>query len=392
MKNFLSGFAGSFCREIGRMREDPALVIFSVFIPLLTVLFMYYLFIDGVPRSLPVAVCDQDHSQMSRGIERAVNSTPSARVFFHVSSPAEGKQLIIEKKAYSLIVIPKNFQKDVERGAAPRIVHYYNNIYLLAGSLVYKDVLTAVGTVSAQVKSMKLVQSGVASSRVKDYALPVSLESQRLFNPYTNYQYYLAAGFMPTVFQMFVILSFIFALGIELKEGTAGGWMKASGGSVYAALAGKAVPYFLCFLTIGIFMETMLLRFADIPLEGNIVAIFISLLLFILAGMSVGFFFIAAFANLRFALSAGAFYTAIAFTFSGLTFPLIAIPPGVRCIGEFIPLTHYLRIFIGQSLRGAPIDTNYQFFGILVLFCILPAFMIPRWRRMINDHRYWGGI
>ena len=32
------------------MREHPVLVIIAVFLPLTTVLFMYYLFIDGVPQ------------------------------------------------------------------------------------------------------------------------------------------------------------------------------------------------------------------------------------------------------------------------------------------------------------------------------------------------------
>ena len=392
MGRFLSGFAASFVREVLRMREHPVLVIIAVFLPLATVLFMYYLFIDGVPRSLPVAVCDRDNTALSRQIERAVNATPTARVMFHVTSPEEGHHLIVEKKAYALIVIPKNYQRDVQRGLAPAVVNYYNNIYLLPGSLIYKDVATAIGTISASIKGAKLVQSGIMAGRVKDYAVPVNLVSQRLFNPYSNYQYYLSAGFMPTVFHMFVVLGFMFALGMEFKEGTAGEWVKASHGSITAALAGKSAPYFVCFSVIGVFMVTMLLRFADTPLEGSSAAIFGALVMLILAGMSVSFFFITVLANLRFALSSGAFYTAIAFTFTGLTYPQISMPAGVRYIGEFIPLTHYLRIFIGQSLRGAPIETTFVPFAMLGLFCVIPFLVMPRWRRIVLDHRYWGGI
>ena len=252
--------------------------------------------------------------------------------------------------------------------------------------------MTAVGSVSATVKGAKLVQAGVMPGKVKSYVTPVKLVPQKLFNPYNNYQYYLAGGFMPTVFHMFVVLSFMFAMGMELKEGTAEEWIRSARGSVVAALAGKALPYFVCFSAIGMLMVTMLFRFSDTPVEGSLAAIFAALLLFILAGMAVAFFMTALYANLRFALSSAAFYTAIAFTFSGLTFPVMSMPAGVRYIGEIIPLTHYLRIFIGQSLRGAPLETNCASFICLALFLLLPVFIMPRWRRVVSDSRYWGGI
>lgn len=389
---FLSGVGGALAREVGRLREYPILVIFGVFLPLLTILFMYFLFEDGVPRSLPIAFCDQDNTQLSRAVERAINATPSARIQFHVQNPAEGKQLIQERKAYALVVIPRHFQKDVQRGEAPAVIDYYNNIYLLPGSLLYKDILSAVGTISMTVKASKLVQSGIMAAKVKNFALPVEVVVQRLFNPYTNYQYYLAGGFMPTVFQMFVILSFILALGFELKEGTAREWLDAAHGDVVAALVGKMIPYLICSMIIGIFMVTLLLRFADIPLEGESSAIFVALFLFIVASMMVSIVITAILANLRFALSIGAFYTAIAFTFSGLTFPSIAMPAYVRYIGEFIPLTHYIRIFIGQSLRGAPVVSNLPSFALLILFFIPALLVLPRWHRLMREERFWGGI
>jgi ABC-2 type transport system permease protein len=100
---------------------------------MLTVLFMYFLFDSGVPRRLPVALCDQDNTKLSRSVERAIDATPSARISFHVASPEEGKQLIIDRKVYALILIPRHFQRDVERGLSPAIVNWYNNVFLYVG-------------------------------------------------------------------------------------------------------------------------------------------------------------------------------------------------------------------------------------------------------------------
>ena len=64
---------------------------------------------------------------------------------------------------------------------------------------------------------------------------------------------------------------------------------------------------------------------------------------------------IAVLSNLRLALSLGGGYSVLAFTFSGLTFPIMAMWPAMRVVSRFFPFTYYTDVFVDQALRGAPV-------------------------------------
>lgn len=127
-------------------------------------------------------------------------------------------------------------------------------------------------------------------------------------------------------------------------------------------------------------------------MKGSISVIFLALFILILASQAVAIFLMGTIANLRLALSVGSGYTAIAFTFTGLTYPTMAMPAFLRYIGQMIPLTHYLKIFISQSLRGAPVQSNILSFACLSLFLALPFFVMPRWYYLLREEHFWGSI
>lgn len=80
MHSFGPGFAGALKRELGRMLGQPVLLVFAVFVPVALLLFMFFLYGAAVPRELPVALCDQDNSSLSRQVVRAIEATPSVRL------------------------------------------------------------------------------------------------------------------------------------------------------------------------------------------------------------------------------------------------------------------------------------------------------------------------
>ena len=392
MSRFFNGFFRVLRREIQRMVDRPVHIVFAVFIPILLQLFMFYLFADPMPRDLPIALCDLDGSHLSREIHRKIDATPSAQIRYTVPDIKTGHELIRQKKIYALVVIPCNFESDVLHGMSPPVINYFNNVYMMPATLIYRDVREVVVSVSTDMKVKNFMRTGMMEKRARELATPIVVVSHKLFNPYTNYQYYLSGGFMPTVFQMLIIVTCIIAMGFELKEGTAGEWLDAANRNTMAALSGKLFPYSVSFMLIGIFMVTMLLRYAQVPIQQHAFLIIIAMLMLVLACQAVAIFFVGMLANMRLSMSVGAGYTALAFTYTGLTFPAIGMPAGIRLIGELIPLTHYLRIFISESLRNAPASTSLMSFAFLFLFLALPFFVMPRWHYIMREEQYWGRI
>ena len=70
---------------------------------------------------------------------------------------------------------------------------------------------------------------------------------------------------------------------------------------------------------------------------------------------------------------------------SGFMFPFAGMPKWAQWIGEFLPLTHYLRIVRGVMLKGANLsDLRYDTLALAGLMLIAMAVAISRFRRTLD--------
>ena len=76
-------------------------------------------------------------------------------------------------------------------------------------------------------------------------------------------------------------------------------------------------------------------------------------------------------ANLRLSLSIGGGYSVLAFTFSGLTFPIMAMWEPMQWLSRLFPFTYYTDLFVDQMLRGAPVVCSLPDLGWMSLFVVL---------------------
>jgi ABC-2 type transport system permease protein len=111
---------------------------------------------------------------------------------------------------------------------------------------------------------------------------------------------------------------------------------------------------------------------------------------FIVAYQSVALFIVATTANLRLALSLGGGYAVMAFTFSGITFPAIAMFRAIQPITSLFPLTWFTEIFIDQAMRGAPIEYSIKPLATLTLFLLLPLLTARRLQIILSNSQYWS--
>jgi ABC-2 type transport system permease protein len=64
---------------------------------------------------------------------------------------------------------------------------------------------------------------------------------------------------------------------------------------------------------------------------------------------------------------------------------LFGVPAWAQWIGEFLPLTHYLRIVRGIMLKGAAIaDLRYDTLALAALMLIAMIIAITRFRRTLD--------
>lgn len=384
------GIRAVISRELGRLMSSPIYISISVVLPLLAFALFAVVFKNGVPRNLPIAVCNADHTPTSRQAIRMLDAAPTIAVSYKVSSLEEGRQLVFDGRCDAVVVIPKGFERNILRGQQAEIVNYVSNMSVLKAGLIDKDVKTVGATLSAGIELQMLQKRGIPYKQAASMLNPVMADRHILFNPYTSYAYYLASCFLPMMLLIFVLLVGIYIVGLEFKEGTSAEWLETANGNITVALTGKFLPYTVIFLIICTMMNVIMFNFMGMPVNGSLWIIYLADVLFILAYEAIAILLMSLLAGLRTALSIGGGYSVLAFTFSGLTFPYLGMDSAIGNMGYIFPFSHYLRVFIDQTLRGAPIHADMLYLGFLGLFILVPMLSLPKLSRKAKDPAYWG--
>jgi ABC-2 type transport system permease protein len=117
-------------------------------------------------------------------------------------------------------------------------------------------------------------------------------------------------------------------------------------------MTGKIVPYVM----IGLIQVTLVLVLAklifNVPMHGNLGVLYLAVLLFIAANLTLGLTFSSIAQNQLQAMQMTFFFFLPSILLSGFMFPFRGMPGWAQAIGEALPLTHFLRIVRGVLLKG----------------------------------------
>lgn len=385
------GFMAVVHRELGRIFSRRIYLLMVLVLPLASFAVLGAIFSTGTPRHLPIAVYDADNTDFSRRLVRLLDAAPTLHVAQRVTDLKEGKALILSGASYALVVLPKGLERDRFRGQGAQVTSFYNNQSMTAGSIVNRGIRDTLKAVSAELDQQSRQQRGEMRTAATAHSEPITVESRALFNPYLNYLYFLAGALMPTMLQIFIIVVSVYAVGVEMKEGSGREWLDTAGGSPWAAVAGKLAPYTAGFLCVGLLMNSYLFLWLKLPLRGSVTLIALATVLLVLAYQAVALLIVAATANLRISLSAAAIYAAPAFAFAGITYPVMAMPLSGKIWGGLLPLSYYLIILLDQGMRGAPVSVSLPALAAMCGFVvIIPILAVPRLGRLMVDEQQWG--
>ncbi|WP_300098280.1 ABC transporter permease [uncultured Alistipes sp.] len=392
MRRALENTCAVMRREAGRLGRQPIYLVLMVILPVVSFAFFALLFNQGAIRNVPVAILDEDHTTLSRKVAQMIDDTPTALVSYDVQSIDEGERLMREGKVMAIVQIPAFFEKDILSNRQTHIENYISGTNITVNGLLSKDIQTAVTTFSAGVQLQILMKQGLTQQQAMAQVMPVRFDRHVLFNPHINYGYYLAPSFLPMMLMIFTVMATIFAIGTELKQGTAREWFRTGGDSAGAALAGKVLPITAAMFLISLVMLIVIFKIVGTPLNGSLGVILVGTLLFILAYQSISVMIVSLLANLRLALSIGGGYSVLAFTFSGLTFPIMAMWKPMQWVSCLFPFTFYTDIFVDQMLRGTPVVYSLPDLGYMLLFVVLPLLCMPRLKRVATEEKFWGRL
>ncbi|WP_088653341.1 ABC transporter permease [Geofilum rhodophaeum] len=375
-------------RELDRIGRHRVYWFLSILGPLLAFLLVMNIFAAGVPSNLPVAVVNQDQTALSRQLVRMLDASRIAQTESKWSDLHQAREALLRGEVAAILYLPKGFEQAVLKGEGSTLDLMVNNTNVLKGGLLQSGIHRVVSTLSTGIKLQVATKKGLAPELAYGQVYAVGLDAHVLFNPYTNYAWFLVTALLPLLVVVFTLLGAIYAIGMEIREGTGREWLSAAGDSMLVALTGKLLPHFLLMLINVAVMHFILARHLGFPLRGYWGAIMLAQVLLLLAYQMVGVLLVALTANARLSLSLGSAYAMLAFTYSGLTFPVMGMPLAARVLAALFPYYHWMKVFIGQALRAEPLRTTVLPLSGLLVFVGLGLLCMPRLKRVLLSERF----
>ena len=383
------GFLSLLKEECKRMLTTPRILVLILGIPLM--LFLYYgaLLQEGVSRDLPVTILDLDKSSTSRKLASFIDASAAMQIVYEVNDELEGQKTVRRGDSFALIIIPKDFQKNVQKGVKTNVTCYYNGQYLLPAGLIQRDFQMVAGYLAAGVRTISLQQGGLTPNQALAAVAPIKVEEHVLFNPYTSYEYYLGLAFMPMALQIIMLVVSIYVFGVDLKYGRGQELLERANNNIWVVALAKILPYTVVFATLGFYMNTYVFYKLNMPFQGNFLALNLFFLLFVFVCQSTGFFLASVMNSLRIALTIGGAYAAVAFSFAGYTFPPEGMSGFVRGVNYLFPFHSYMRFLVNYAIRGITFNTEQMSYLItFAVFICLGLIGIPFYYKKLQKGGY----
>jgi ABC-2 type transport system permease protein len=363
-------------KEAIQMRRDRITFAMMLGVPLMQ-LVLFGFAINNDPKGLPAALVTTSQDHYTRAMVSAMENTGYYR-FDHVVASAEEADRLIQSGAVSFVVtVPSDFARRVERGDHPQILIEAD----ATDPSVASGAISTLGTVAAQ--ALLREQSAEAlAARQSTAALKVVVH--QLYNPEGITQYNIVPGLLGVILQLTMVMMTSMALTRETERGTMENLL-AMPASPLEIMLGKVLP----FLVVGGVQVVVVLVAAKslfgVPFVGSLWLLLISILIFVLALVLLGYAFSTLARTQMQAMQLTFFFFLPSLLLSGFMFPFRGMPAWAQALGEIFPLTHFLRIIRAVMLKGADLQgVATPLAALMVFVAIYMLLALMRFRRTLD--------
>jgi ABC-2 type transport system permease protein len=338
-----SRWVGIIIKEFIQLKRDRLTFGMIIGIPVLQLILFGYA-INTDPKRLPTAVLAADSGPYSRTLLAAMQTSGYFRIDRFVTSEAQLEDLLAQGTVQFAVTIPENFDRKLVRGEHPVL-------------LVEADASDPSATGNAiaalsQLSSLALqrdLQGPLAE--LNPAPPPFEVRVHRRYNPEGVTAYNIVPGLIGTILTMTMVLMTGLAMTRERERGTFENLLSTPALPI-EVMTGKIVPYIMIgFIQVSLIIAAALLLF-EVPMQGNPVLLYLVVLLFIAANLTLGMTFSSIARNQLQAMQMTFFFFLPSMLLSGFMFPFRGMPEWAQWVGSVLPLTHFLVLVRGIMLKG----------------------------------------
>lgn len=361
-----------FRREVRRLLHDPLYGFSMVAAPLGCLLFFTTMMWNGLPEKQPLGIVDNDNTSTTRQLARNLDAFQACDIVRAYPDVTEARRAMQKGDIYGFFYIPKGTTEKAGAQKIPTISFYTNFSYLVAGSLLSRDMRMMSELASGAATRQVLYAKGATEQQAMAFLQPIVIDTHAVNNPWLNYNVYLSNVIVPGIFGIFLFMVTVFGIGMEIKQGTAHEWLVMARGNIFTALAGKLLPQTLVFLLTGAAIVLYLYGYMHFPCHSGIGTMLVVMSLFVVACQGMGVLMITLIPTLRMGLSFASLWGVVSFSICGMSFPVMAMHPTLQGFSVLFPLRHYFLLYVNCALDGYELLNAAPYVLALLAFALLP--------------------
>ena len=371
----------AFAAEWGRvlaMRGAFAILIMG---PLIYGVYYPQPYLGQILRKIPIAVVDNDLSDLSQGILQTLDASGAVSVAVRANTLAEAHAAVDRGEAFAVVGIPPGTERDVLKGMTAHVPIYADATYLFVFRTTANGIAVAINTLSSELAAGGARQDGSLVKATLAAASPTDTLLQPIFNPVGGYASYVVPAAFVLILQQTLLIGAAALSGLAVAQ---------AAGSAFANVLGRGIAHLTIYMAPLALYLVVLPRVYGFSALGHPLQLFALASVFILATSFMG-------------QAAGSWFkrpetptlifvgTALPqFFLTGFAWPHEAIPGSVQAIGYISPsdfaIDGLVRIDqLGASLWEVARDWRGLWFLALAYFALAVMSVALVKRRYAHD-------
>jgi ABC-2 type transport system permease protein len=320
------GIAGAFAAEYLRALQNRSALGLIVLAPIIYGFFYPQPYLGQLVRAIPIAVVDEDSSEVSRRLVQGLNAHEALQVVARLNTLAEAQAALARREVFAIVDIPAGTERDVLAGRKARVPAYVDSVYFLLYNRTLQGVLESSGAVATDLLSNDARSDGSYYRAALVRSSPVEVLNQPLFNPTGGYASYIVPAAFMLILQQTLFMG-VATLGAARRRASA------------AAVLGQGLAHLLLALPGAALLLVVLPRLYGFSATRHVGDLFALLLPFILSVSFLGQLVSTWFRHRETAVLLFIATSLPLFFLVGVAWPVEAIPPVVHSISFAFPST-----------------------------------------------------
>ncbi len=365
--------------ELRLVIRDKGVMIFLFLVPILYPIVYALIYNPELVRDVPVVVVDMSRSTNSRELVRRIDASESAKVIGYAADMEEAKQCLAEKKSFGIVLIDRDFDRNIGRGEQGNVTLLCDMSLLIRYKALLMALTDATMDLGSDIRMETISHLGADAP-----SIPATVSSAYfpLGNPEQGFATFLLPGIIILVVQQTLLLAICMLGGAiyeRRRESQGEDPFDTINSNPLSRLIGKAMAYMLLYVGQFVFLLYLVPYLFHYPQAGSLWDIFLLGIPYVLAVIFMGMS-LQVVSRERESVFLLIVFTSVPMLFlSGVLWPFYAIPEALQVVGGCIPSTWAMQAFVRMNANAATLSDvgfEYTMLWILAGFYLLIALSI----------------